>query len=836
MRYTRKRIYDLLPEIYRQRDAENDYSLRPLMDIIAEQLEIVQSDISGLYENWFIETCDEWVVPYIADLLRVKIPNPVSSSTYSQRAWVANILRYRRRKGTAAMLEFLAKDVTGWDAKVVEFFENLITTQYLNHLRPAALARPDLRDTERLDRLSTPFNNISHTIDVRRISKNRGYYNIPNIGIFLWRIRSLPVYNAPAFDHGDGKYSFNRLGYDEPLYNHPRPKENIHDMAAESNISLPIRMRALNSSLLEYYFGEDNIGEAKKSIQLIVDGRVKDAEDVVVCDLSDWIHRPENGRVAIDPVLGRILFPTAAIPESVRTFHYYGFGSEMGGGFYIRSIFNPASNGDDSLSYIITKDSSNGPGGEPTYKTFVDAIAKWQSDGKKSAIFEIKDCEVYEESGIALTVPQNTTLVFRANQGQQPILLLKDPIKVKGEEKEVEGNSDAAGGSKVVFDGLLFTTSQDTDATESVATTSTNLIFNIMSGDLSSLSFYHCTLVPGRNEDSSLFDSRLLFEWQAITTNPEFASNLKNFLLATFEDLLWISNDDVAIQHVSDDTIKISSTSLGEVGSYVTISFDDDKTGAIVRRHDLEGDTPGSPRIPTEIYRLGLNTNEEGKIEVYNPKLSLMSSSIKGNDRLRVLLENTICGTILMVPTVEAHVQMNNSILDGKGSKTALTCFKSKLENSTIFGQVHVSIMETASNVMFYNIVNVERTQQGCVRFCHIPVESRTPRRYRCQPEYFNSLPPSLTEEDSDQIVLNLTPRFVSISYGDPGYAQLHRNTSRILFEGADNGSEIGVFNNIYHSQRIKNLESSLQEYLRFGLEAGIFLVDPESRGTNRSE
>ena len=31
-----------------------------------------------------------------------------------------------------------------------------------------------------------------------------------------------------------------------------------------------------------------------------------------------------------------------------------------------------------------------------------------------------------------------------------------------------------------------------------------------------------------------------LFEWQAITTNPEVSSNLKNFLLTTFEDLLWM--------------------------------------------------------------------------------------------------------------------------------------------------------------------------------------------------------------------------------------------------------------------------------------------------------
>ncbi len=34
------------------------------------------------------------------------------------------------------MIETLARDVTGWPARVVEYFELLATTQYLNHLRP----------------------------------------------------------------------------------------------------------------------------------------------------------------------------------------------------------------------------------------------------------------------------------------------------------------------------------------------------------------------------------------------------------------------------------------------------------------------------------------------------------------------------------------------------------------------------------------------------------------------------------------------------------------------------------------------------------------------------
>ena len=62
-------LYNLLPVIYRQRDAEKGYPLRDLLRVINEQVDVVQTDISQLYENWFIETCEDWVVPYIGDLI-----------------------------------------------------------------------------------------------------------------------------------------------------------------------------------------------------------------------------------------------------------------------------------------------------------------------------------------------------------------------------------------------------------------------------------------------------------------------------------------------------------------------------------------------------------------------------------------------------------------------------------------------------------------------------------------------------------------------------------------------------------------------------------------------
>ena len=130
MTTTSDRLYNLLPVIYRLRRSEQGEPLRALLSIISDELATVKSDITSLYENWFIETSDEWVVPYIGDLLAVRGLNMIKATALSQRAYVANTLFYRRRKGTAYVLELLAKDVTGWPAQVVEFFELLQTTQY----------------------------------------------------------------------------------------------------------------------------------------------------------------------------------------------------------------------------------------------------------------------------------------------------------------------------------------------------------------------------------------------------------------------------------------------------------------------------------------------------------------------------------------------------------------------------------------------------------------------------------------------------------------------------------------------------------------------------------
>src|SRR5512141_1928854 len=63
------RLYELLPAIYRMRDAEQGYPLKALLRVISEQVNVVEDDIRQLYDNWFIETAQDWVVPYLGDLI-----------------------------------------------------------------------------------------------------------------------------------------------------------------------------------------------------------------------------------------------------------------------------------------------------------------------------------------------------------------------------------------------------------------------------------------------------------------------------------------------------------------------------------------------------------------------------------------------------------------------------------------------------------------------------------------------------------------------------------------------------------------------------------------------
>jgi hypothetical protein len=362
--YDTDALMRLLPAVLRLRDADLGGPLQGLLGILAGQAQVVRDDIAGLYENWFIETCDEWVVPYIADLLGVRGLHPVGGSAFSQRARVANTLLYRQRKGTATMLEQLAADTTGWPARVLEFFQVLDTTQYANHRRPANFRAPDLRDVDRLELIGSPFETVAHTGEVRHIASNRGRYNIPNVGIFLWRLQSyfVPRGRARAVPAGDGRYHFDPLGSDAPLFNRPQTETEVTHLAEEVNVPGVLRRRPIyeelearrqalvdGSDVSPLYFGDAPV------LAVWLDGNPVDPSEITVCNLADpdppvpegWYRPPKQKtyrdaggggpfprdiKVGVDPKLGRVALPAGDPAVPVEVAYAYGFSGDTAPG------------------------------------------------------------------------------------------------------------------------------------------------------------------------------------------------------------------------------------------------------------------------------------------------------------------------------------------------------------------------------------------------------------------------------------------------------------------------------------------------------------------------
>jgi hypothetical protein len=445
--YSAERLYRLLPAVYRQRDDEQGNPLRELVEILAKQATLLERDIFQLYENWFVETCEPWVVPYIGDLIGVR----GTGGAVGSRAEVADTLGYRQSKGTAAMLERLARDVTGWPARVVEYFERLETTQYAGHVRLRNPRTPDLRRTNELELLGGPFETASHTLEARRIAVGRGRYNIPNAGIFLWRLQAYPLERTvprPA-DASNKNFTFNVLGLDEPLFNAPAAETGPSQIAGEVNVPAPIRRRAFDAALASYY-GRGLSIEVWPDWQ--PDTRDEDQvllkpEEVVACDLTDWNRPRPAGKVAIDPVLGRLSFPGAKAPERVRVSYRYGFSDDLGGGVYERQA---------SFTHIAGETTfqvgeSAGPDG---FTTLQAALDQWNGTG--SAVIEILDSRTYAEALTLKAVPAKGRLEIRAANEQRPALLLPGELKITGDEQSgFEINGLLVSGGPVRLAGQL---------------------------------------------------------------------------------------------------------------------------------------------------------------------------------------------------------------------------------------------------------------------------------------------------------------------------------------------------------------------------------------------
>ncbi len=757
MKINSKYLYDLLPAYYRILDAEQDNALEAFIEVLAREAGVVEANIDQLYENWFIETAEEWVVPYIGDLLGVRgIHEIEESSIYSRRAYVANTLSYRRRKGTAPILEQIALDITGWRARVVEFFQILASSQNLNHIRLHNLATPDLRQMNRLDLVNGPFDTLSHTVEVGRISAGLGKYNIPNIGLYLWRLQSYPLQRVDAFPVTgtgipSGAFTFNGLGLDSALFNQPRTEQEITHLAEEIHVPGLLRRRGLFDELearrddqvngrvhTPYFFSDDATSArrpASPAFRIYLNGSSSPIpfEEITICNLSDWNSPPatkiyeqagSGGSVssvalpitaAVDPALGRLVLTDASEVNEVLVDYSYGFSADLGGGPYDREKSLAALREAEISWQVGVSKEHTAVGGETIYQDLSDAIQEWNAGVPgRTGLICIMDSRTYAED---LTGLQGIVIA----EGQQLYLIAADwpavdlPGSTTGQQYRPQGTFNPEGVRPHIRGDLEVEGRTTSGATLGGDLTINGLLIegklDVLEGDLNRCALVHTTLVPERG---------------------------------------------------------------------------------------------------------GLSVaDQEGVINLS--------------------LDRSICGPVNILSEDAQCVAVDSIIDNAEGLAVTADMTHLELESCTIWGQVQAKSI-FASNCIFEDLLDISRRQTGCIRYSYLPLGSLSPRRFRCQPELeiqiqVKELEKTQTVTPADRLVIEarvlswLFPVFNASNYGHHAYAQLGNATPPQIITGADNASEMGVFNHLQQPQRETNIKVALQEYLRLGLEAGILYV-----------
>jgi hypothetical protein len=411
--YYGQKLWKLLPAVYRAADSDDDLvdgPLRELVDRIGAQAAILRRSIDRLWEDQSIETCDDWVVPYIGDLLAT---NAVAAlDPRGRRIDVAKTIYYRRRKGTLGILEEIGSPADSLDPAAT------IELQQAERLVGPLSATPqggfaDLRDAYGASRAKTAFDEFAYTADFRRGRGQVGWDDIPRLGVFLWRLESfeLPMTTPVPVSGCPGYFSFDPTGRDVTLF------------------AAPSRKRAQR-------FGDSWVSPLEWELPAPIDQRLFDANAGALYPQSMAVyHQPgsayelaDGNTVIIWPGTGRFHDVSGAAGPTTVTYHY-GFSSTIGAGPYDRRIGAPAA-----------------PDAPPVTATVSGGGAL--AVAGPVATTEIRDSLTYANVGDVTNIDD---VVVRGANGERPVIRLPAPSPQPAAWTFTGNGSDA----KLTIEGLL---------------------------------------------------------------------------------------------------------------------------------------------------------------------------------------------------------------------------------------------------------------------------------------------------------------------------------------------------------------------------------------------
>jgi hypothetical protein len=480
--YYADKLWTLLPPLYRAEDSERfDRSgpLREMVNRIGAQAAILRRSLDRLWEDQSIETCDDWVIAYMADLLATNLVSSLDAR--GQRLDVAKTIYYRRRKGTVAILEEIATDITGWSARVVEFFRHLSRTRHgLDPTIgfPADTTDPagnwilqqaqglvgvltqtpmggwaDLRQVYGATKAHSAFDEFFYTADMRRGKGQIGWHNIPRLGVFLWRLISFPAgqpiessLTSTAAHRGIGvtpvkyqdcpeHYTFDPTGREIPLFAAAfRPFGDRWVSPAEWQLPTPISRPLLQQELLNLYTTQQSDLFDFKALGIFDGNENLIPVEQVTADARDWATRRTDFAFLVDPEKGKVIkggkAPTG--DHNLLLTYHYGFSSTLGAGAFDRRILRqPAEPAPDPQQAVS--------GGEATLVAALGSLAP-------TGTLTIQDSLTYTQVNTLTNIQQVTV---RAEQNTRPLIRLPAPDPIVA-----EWTFSGVAGSELILEGL----------------------------------------------------------------------------------------------------------------------------------------------------------------------------------------------------------------------------------------------------------------------------------------------------------------------------------------------------------------------------------------------
>jgi hypothetical protein len=480
--YYADKLWNTLPAVYRASDSDEfdvKGPLREMVDRIGVQAAVLRRSIDRLWDDQSIETCDDWLIPYIGALVATNLVSNLDAR--AQRLDVAKTIYYRQRKGTLGLLEQLAFDVTGWNARTVEFFRRLARTRHGldpalgQSLTPgddvATLQRAEglvgrltgtaiggtanLRNTYGASKVGSAFDEYFHTADFRFGRGVVGWYNVPRLGVFLWRLKSYgvpPTSPVPVADC-PGWFTFDPTGRDIPLFAAARETGQYGaTWISPREEQLP---GAISQTLLDANTdaASDAVAVRLYPTSLAVWPTPVPPSDDYALTAHEVTIRPERGRFQAGESP-----PRGSPPTGVWSTYHYGFSSEIGAGPYDRRLVRPDPSPADAPIVL------RGGGDALSHSGAVPAAGS----------LTLADSLTYG-GATTVSVAADASLTVLAGAEQRPLIRLETPWIITGEA-----------GSVLVLDGL-FVSGGDV----------------VLRGRFASVSITCCTLDPGTVADAT---------------------------------------------------------------------------------------------------------------------------------------------------------------------------------------------------------------------------------------------------------------------------------------------------------------------------------------------